>query len=407
MSLSRKSNACPRRLGRWAATVFAAALLSQFLIVLPLFASTEGAGPTTTTGPSLRQQLAQKQAALGQATAELEALQQELNQLAEQHNAMEVRLAELEQEIVQTTEDIVQSERDLAEVRVRLEERLVGIYKQESSSPPAYVQVLLNEDDLASVLMGFDTLASMADQDRKLFDEVRTYQEATTANKELLEQKQAEQIADLEELGRLEDEASAKLAAVNTRYQALKSQVAKLKEEIRKADAAAAAAAAAARAKAIADKAYKEGKAWNNSSNGTMHPPPFVFPVKGAHAFSDTWGAWRSGGRSHRGCDVMAANGTPLLACVNGTISGARYVESGLGGITVHLRGDNGYIYYYAHLDRIAAGVKVGLVVKAGTTIGYVGHTGNAGRCNHLHFGIQPGGRVSVNPYATLRFYDD
>lgn len=103
----------------------------------------------------------------------------------------------------------------------------------------------------------------------------------------------------------------------------------------------------------------------------------------------------------------MAANGTPLVACVNGTISGVKYIESGLGGITVHLRGDNGYIYYYAHLDRVAAGVKVGLVVKAGTTIGYVGHTGNAGRCNHLHFGIQPGGRVSVNPYATLRFYDD
>jgi len=407
MSWFRKPNACPRRLGRWAPPLFAVALLLLFLVVLPLFAPTADAGPTTTTGLSLRQQLAQKQSALGQATAELGALQAELNQLAEQHNAMEVRLAELEQEIVQTTKDIAKCQEDLNEVRIRLEERLVGIYKQESSSTPAYVQVLLNEDDLASVLKGFDTLASMADQDRKLFDEVKTYEEASRASKKVLEQKQAEQIADLEELARIEDEASAKLAAVNARYQALKNQVATLKAEIRKADAAAAAAAAAARARAIAEKAYREGKAWNNSSSGTIHPPPFVFPVKGAHGFSDTWGAWRSGGRSHRGCDVMAANGTPLVACVNGTISGVKYIESGLGGITVHLRGDNGYIYYYAHLDRVAAGVKVGLVVKAGTTIGYVGHTGNAGRCNHLHFGIQPGGRVSVNPYATLRFYDD
>lgn len=402
-----KWNARLRRCRGWAARLFVAALLLELLLVLPFFASAQGAGPTTTTGPSLRQQLAQKQGALAQATAELNALQGELDQLAEQHNAMEVRLAELEQEIVQTMQDIEKSEDDMSALRVRLEERLVSIYKQESSSAPPYMQVLLTESDLTAVLKSFDTLATMADQDRRLFDEVKRYQEASRASRKLLEEKQAEQTAALDELARIEDETSAKMASVNTRYQGLKRQVASLKEEIRKADAAAAAAAAAARARAIADKAYREGRAWNNSSNGTIQAPPFVFPVKGPHAFSDTWGAPRSGGRRHAGCDVMAALGTPLVACVNGTISGARYVDSGLGGITVHLRGDNGYVYYYAHLERIASGVKVGLAVKAGTTIGYVGSTGNAGRCNHLHFGMQPGGRKSVNPYATLRFYDN
>jgi murein DD-endopeptidase MepM/ murein hydrolase activator NlpD len=407
MGLFRKRDLWHRGLIKWASPLFAAALLLEFLLVLPSFAPTQGAGPTTTTGPSLRQQLAQKQAALAQATAELNALQGELDLLAEQHNAVEVRLAELEQEIIETTEDIAKCEEDLSKLRVRLEERLVSIYKQESSSAPPYMQVLLTETDLTAVLKSFDTLASMADQDRKLFDEVRIYQEASRAGKKVLEEKQAEQIAALEELARLEDATSAKMASVATRYQGLRNQVASLKEEIRKADAAAAAAAAAARARAIADKAYREGKAWNNSSNGTIQAPPFVFPVKGAHAFSDTWGAPRSGGRRHAGCDVMAALGTPLVACVNGTISGVRYFDSGLGGITIHLRGDNGYVYYYAHLDRVAPGIKVGLVVKAGATIGYVGSTGNAGRCNHLHFGMQPGGRKSVNPYATLRFYDN
>ena len=102
----------------------------------------------------------------------------------------------------------------------------------------------------------------------------------------------------------------------------------------------------------------------------------------------------------------MAALGTPLVACVNGTISRVNRTDTGLGGISIHLKGNNGYVYYYAHLDSIASGIEVGTTVKAGRTVGYVGSTGNAGRCNHLHFGMQPGGGVSVNPYATLKFYD-
>jgi murein DD-endopeptidase MepM/ murein hydrolase activator NlpD len=97
-----------------------------------------------------------------------------------------------------------------------------------------------------------------------------------------------------------------------------------------------------------------------------------------------------------------------LVACASGTISGAKRIASGLGGITVHIKGNNGYIYYYAHLDRVASGIQEGMVIKAGTTVGYVGNSGNArgGAC-HLHFGMQPGGGASVNPYATLRFYED
>jgi murein DD-endopeptidase MepM/ murein hydrolase activator NlpD len=70
------------------------------------------------------------------------------------------------------------------------------------------------------------------------------------------------------------------------------------------------------------------------------------------------------------------------------------------------LRGYNGYSYHYAHLDAIASGVQVGTSVRAGRNVGYVGSTGNAGGCNHLHFAMYPGGGVAVNPYATLRFYD-
>jgi murein DD-endopeptidase MepM/ murein hydrolase activator NlpD len=407
MSLLRTPTERLRRLGGWAwPSVFAAALLLVLLFALALLAPTTEA-TTTTQGQTLRQQLAQRQAALKQATSQLNALQDELNQLAEQRNAIEVRLAELEEEIRGTESDIAKSEKDLKAVRTQLEERLVGLYKESSSSTSPYVEILLTETDLVSVLERFDTLSEIAKQDQKMFDEVKGYLDASRASKQLLEDKQAEQAADMEELTEVEDQASDKLASADAQYRALKGQISALRADIRKADAAAAAAAEAARKRAIQQKAWREGRSWNNSGNGTMQAPPFTFPVKGAHSFINSWGFARSGGRRHKGCDVMAANGTPLVACVNGIINGANRIERGLGGITVHLKGNNGYIYYYAHLDSVAAGIQVGTAVKAGQTIGYVGHTGNAGRCNHLHFGMQPGGGASVNPYATLKFYDD
>jgi murein DD-endopeptidase MepM/ murein hydrolase activator NlpD len=131
-------------------------------------------------------------------------------------------------------------------------------------------------------------------------------------------------------------------------------------------------------------------------------PPPsnagsgIVCPVAGPRAFGDTWGAARSGGRSHEGVDMMSPGGTPLVAVESGSV---QFKTTRLGGNSVWLNGNSGTRYFYAHLSAWEGSSRS---VSQGEVIGYVGATGNT-TANHLHFEIHPGGGRAVNPYPYVR----
>lgn len=125
-------------------------------------------------------------------------------------------------------------------------------------------------------------------------------------------------------------------------------------------------------------------------------------PVNAATSFSDTWGAPRSGGRSHRGVDMMAARNAPLVASESGVIT--RTSNSTLGGITIHLTGVSGSRYYYAHLEALAADISRGTSVTVGDVVGYNGSSGNSPNwLPHLHFEYAPPGGDWVNPYPLVK----
>jgi murein DD-endopeptidase MepM/ murein hydrolase activator NlpD len=138
--------------------------------------------------------------------------------------------------------------------------------------------------------------------------------------------------------------------------------------------------------------------------------PPYdlLIPVAGVRPddLTDTFGDLRDSTRTHRAIDILAPTGTPVVAAVGGRI--LRLHTSALGGLTVYQMGPtNGWVYYYAHLDGYAEGLRAGQIVAAGDTLGFVGETGNA-PIPHLHFavwkvrpGTQRGGRA-VNPYPLL-----
>jgi septal ring factor EnvC (AmiA/AmiB activator) len=348
--------------------------------------------------------LTDKQAELNGAQAKLASLQSSLDSLAEKCNQAESNLAKTEDDIAAIEKQVKSGQNDMKAARAQLADRVVSIYKSHSSATDQYLEVLFSDSDITNVISRLSQVSKLAEQDKQLFDQVEQQVTASQQRQQKLLAKQKTQKQQMADFTAAQDEMGAKLQASSAQYKQLKQEVATLK------------AAAAAEAAAAAQQASNSSSNKSNGSNtkgktttpkgGTVQPGSFVFPVDGPHSYVDSFGAPRSGGRTHQGCDIMAARGTPVVACVSGTISATSYTTD-LGGITIHLRGKNGTVYYHAHLNGIAPGIRAGVSVTAGQLIGYVGNTGNAsgGAC-HLHFEIRPGGGAAIDPYPTLRAAD-
>ncbi len=206
-----------------------------------------------------------------------------------------------------------------------------------------------------------------------------------------------------EDLAIASEQLTAKRAAQEAAVATLAKRRAALEQEFRRLEALEAQRLEAERqrraaATAAARSTRTAAPATRSAPSGPIAHGDFVCPVQGPVAFSDTWGAPRSGGRRHKGVDMMSPTGTPVVAPVSGTVS---HRGNSLGGLSFHLTGDNGHYYYGTHLSAYA-NVGAGHVA-AGTVIGYVGDTGNARGQPHLHFEIHPNGGAAVNPYPTVR----
>jgi len=132
---------------------------------------------------------------------------------------------------------------------------------------------------------------------------------------------------------------------------------------------------------------------------GTM-AAGWTCPVQGPFTHIDDWGAPRVSGGWHKGNDMIADEGLPVVAVIGGTVE---HRGNSVGGNSAHLKGDDGNYYYYTHLlgyENEGIGR-----VEVGTVIGYVGETGNA-PIPHLHFEVHIGGYGNyTNPYPILREY--
>ncbi|MDP2070940.1 M23 family metallopeptidase [Methylotenera sp.] len=128
---------------------------------------------------------------------------------------------------------------------------------------------------------------------------------------------------------------------------------------------------------------------------GLVLPAHGIIPVKNATAkdwnrLSFWYAPWGKSG-VHKGIDIFAKLGTPVISSTSGLVIYTGHIE--MGGNVVVVLGPKWRIYYYSHLDGIH--IKTFDWATSGKGIGTVGDSGNAaGKPPHLHYSV-----MSLVPY--------
>lgn len=327
--------------------------------------------------------------------------------LTQEINDAEVTLSELETQIAEAESARVELSTELEGLSDR-----VAVAAIDAFARPEANQNLLSGSDLSDTMRG-EVLADAAlGVDTEAIEDYRNLFEDLEVLDASLAEASAAQVIAFDELLTARADLDVELARLEELERERLAEVARLAELARQRAAEEAAARAAEEAAAAqANPPAASDEAGPANADGTSSTPVAAAPaaeaaptggllaycpVQGAVSFIDSWGYPRSGGRRHKGVDMMASIGTPIVAPVSGSVS---HRSNRVGGRSFHLNGDDGNYYYGTHLS----GYGESGTVAAGTVIGYVGDDGNARGIPHLHFEIHPGGGSAVNPYPATR----
>ena len=305
---------------------------------------------------------------LGATAQDLEDVQERRGQLEDDITSLNQRMEDLETTIVTKTEELaaldqrkVELEEELVEVRAALEDRARAMFMM--GGDVGTLEAVVSGEGPGEALERAATMDTLARRDGASV-------ETAEALRIQLEQTQQIRAATLEELQALEAQLEDEAAAMVDELETVKILERDLKLK--------------AKRQRMIDRGIQQGI--------------YSCPMQSPYNFIDSWGFARSGGRRHKGVDIMAPYGNEIYAFTSGRIS--RMSSSGLGGVTLYLWGDDGNRYYYAHLSSYAPNIHTGRWVEAGTLIAYNGDSGNArGGAPHLHFEVHPGGGSATNPY--------
>jgi len=138
----------------------------------------------------------------------------------------------------------------------------------------------------------------------------------------------------------------------------------------------------------------EEGSEGHYNKNGkSVQKALMKTPINGAR-LSSSYGMRKHPidgfNKMHRGTDFAAPKGTPIMASGNGIIKKAGWC--GGGGNCIKIKHNSTYETVYAHMSKFARGMRSGVRVKQGQTIGYVGSTGKS-TGPHLHYEVIVNGK--------------
>jgi peptidoglycan LD-endopeptidase LytH len=314
---------------------------------------------------------------LDDAKAELAAMQAVLDEATAQWHASLTRLEATKADIADTQIRIRGLEERIAAIDSRLTRRAVVAF---TDGPASTIDMLLSSGSFTEFSDRLEFLGQVAQEDVDLVLQQQVAQEELRRERDGLLDLQTQQEEEAEQLQGIQERIDAELGEISSRVAEL---TARYEKEL-----------AAQRALELLGQNPSTGGSAGVGSPVVGSGAIQVCPVAGPVSFVDSFG-WPRDGHTHQGTDMIAPYGTPVVAAHAGTVSRS---SSSSGGLQAFVHGSAGYSFY-AHLSGYSSASGS---VGAGTVIGYVGSTGNAGATNHLHFEWHPGGGAAVNPYPYL-----
>ena len=349
-----------------------------------------------------RQQASQLKVTENKKLSQLRRTEKELNGTRRRLRALESRRHNLDQQLDATRTNLERSALALQDKRDRLARRLRNVYK---SGAARDLEFLLSTRSFADLLARWDYLVMVAEQDRILYEGVRSQKEQVEADQARLESNltaitRNTQRANQENrrLGRLADDRKRTVESIQNQREAFEAAAAELERTARSIQRLL--AELERKRQAEADRARQQGR----------QPEPYTgdfakaqgqldWPVRGdiVGHFGPEKSKWGTV-VPNNGVDIAAPIGTPVRAVAKGRVDYVSEDFESYGQMVILNHGD-GYYTLYAHLSDIS--VSVGQEVPAGATIGASGDTGSL-KGPVLHFEVRKGG-ASMNPESWLR----
>lgn len=306
-------------------------------------------------------------------------LDKEHQEMLNQIQALESQINEAMQKSTALEKEIADTEIKIAEQKEKLKDRVKVMYE---GGDVSLWEVLFDATSFSDFVERFSLLTMIVDQDKKLVDELKANQEKLKQDQEQLKAEQADRQTKQEQLLALEKEMVGEYEALAQKLQTKEADIAAAEQE-----------AVQLFANFQSSQSYSEPQVIQSVGGGV-----FAWPVPASHNVSSPFGPrW---GEFHKGIDISAPVGTPIVAIESGTVVAAG-PASGYGHWIIIAHG-NSMSSIYGHMYANGVNVSVGQQVQRGQVIGAVGNDGRS-TGPHLHLSITNSVGAYVNPMGYLQ----
>lgn len=329
---------------------------------------------------------------------------QYIGKLDEKSTALEEELIGLVAEVTETKKQLDEAKESLSEARKEEEKQYTTMKKRikymYENGDQEYLAILFSSESLADFLNRTEYISRISRYDKTLFEKYQKIRETVEEKEKEIETA----LADLEQMKAAVSEEKQALADIRKKKKTeLKSYQNSLEKSTEQSEEYQKKAAEAAKQveKLLLDRQNEIDRKNDMGGGNSGGDGSLRWPLRISGRISSGFGARTSptaGASSyHKGIDIAAPSGTPIVAAAGGTVVTAAYSASA--GNYVMISHGNRLYTVYMHCSSLA--VKEGDTVKKSDVIAYVGSTGIS-TGSHLHFGVSKNGTY-VNPLIYVK----